>query len=137
MSAPRQQIQVEADQPIAGRHLLAVGHVDLEALTAQRHRLETDMHQDLGAVVGPERHRVPRFVHLDHHAGAGCEERLAERVDRQAVAHHALGEDRIRRLLERRRPAGEWGEQGEPRHFTCSGVGRGSSRTRSTDGTGS
>jgi hypothetical protein len=105
LGALRQQVQVEADQPVAGLDRVAVLDVNLEALAAQADGLQPHVHQDLGAVVGPQGDGVARGVHGDHPPVAGRVQGRAQRIDGQAVAQHALGEHRVGRLVQRGDPA--------------------------------
>ena len=44
-----QQVEIEADQRIEPLHARALGYARGEPAAAERHRVEPDMHQDLGA----------------------------------------------------------------------------------------
>ncbi len=54
---------------------------------------------------------MARAVHLRHAAIAWCEEDRARRVDRDAVADGALGEDRIAHTVESDDDAGHWRQE--------------------------
>ncbi len=62
------------------------------------------MNQDLRPLCCAQGQGVEGAVQLDHLAVAGREELTREGIDGDAAAHHALGEDGVGNLRQRRRP---------------------------------
>jgi hypothetical protein len=65
------------------------------------------MQQQLGAIVEPQRHCVRAVGDRQNLARRRRAQQALDRIDREAVAHHPLGEDCVGHCLERREPAGE------------------------------
>jgi hypothetical protein len=110
--AARHRVHVEAQERRPRGHARAGLHERGEALAAQRHRVEPHVDDELQPV-RLERHRVPGAVHLPHRRVARCDDRVAERVDRHAVAGEPLGEDRVRHLVERHDDARDGAREGD------------------------
>ena len=100
-----QQVDVEAQQLVAGLHALAFLDEDGKALAVQGHGLQTDVHQDFSPVGRAQGHGVAGAVHGGDHRVARRVQRRVQRIDGQAVAQHALGEHGVGGLVERRDPA--------------------------------
>src|SRR6185437_5541407 len=113
LRAPRDEIQIEGDEPLACRHFAARLHVRLEALPAHAHRIDADVHEDLGATVAAQRDRVLGFRERDDLSIARRMQHGARRIHREPVAQHSAGEDRVRDLIEWRAPAGKRREEDE------------------------
>ncbi len=62
------------------------------------------MDQDLGALGAAQRHGVAGLVQRHHLAVERRDDGIAERLDRDPVAHHPLGKDRVGNFVQRRRP---------------------------------
>ena len=102
-----QQVDVEGDQRLARHHPRALRDQNLEALALQRDGVDADMHQRLGAAIGAHRHRMAGAMNRGDDAVERRAQGRFNRVDGDAVAQHAAGEDRIVDLLDRHEPAAE------------------------------
>ena len=109
----RDVIGVEFDQHLTGAHGCALLDLRREALAAQPDRVDADMQQNLGALRRAQRHRVMRAGEMRDRAVAGRDQHAVERIDADAVAEHAFGEDGIGHAGERHHGAGERCEQHE------------------------
>src|SRR5262249_30525931 len=99
--------QVETDQRIPGAHLRALTRMRLEPFPSECHGVDADMQQDLATGCGPQRDCMPRGGQHQYLAVARCEQRAGSRVDRHAIAQHAICEHLVGCLGERAAPAGE------------------------------
>ena len=113
-----QIIEVEADQRLARQHLRARLYLRRQPLAAQRHGVDTDMADQLITVGAAQRDRMARLMHGQHGRVAGGAQRVVDRIDRNTVAQHLFGKDRVRHLGERRHPACQRGINGQVTHRT-------------------
>ncbi len=78
------------------------------------------MDQQLGAVGEPQGRGMGGLGNRDHRrVGGGAQHRL-DRVDGNSVAHHSLGEHRVRHLVQRSEPAGERRDEDDVGHWVKS-----------------
>ena len=70
--APCEQVEIEAEEWLAGAHLRALAHVRLKPLPRQGDRVETDVQEDLTAARQAQRHGVTRGGQHDHLGIARC-----------------------------------------------------------------
>ena len=112
----RQEIDIKAQQTVPGANPLPLLHVQLEALPAQCHRVDSHMEQDLGTLGCPQRYRMPGGRNRDQFAVARSVQRRAGGIDRKAVTEHSSGKHRIGSLIERRAPTGQGRNQDYLRH---------------------
>ncbi len=104
LGAPRQDVEIEAEQAVARGYGLPLADVRLESAALKGHRLQPDVHQDLGALHGTEGHGVAGAMDAEHQSRAGGVQTLAGRIYGDAVAQHALGEYWIGCLPDRQDP---------------------------------
>ena len=95
---------VEIDQRRAGFDPVADGDARREALALEQDGVDADVQQEARARFGLQEAGVVAGMQL--HDGARARRaqglrRVGRRFDRQAVTHHASGEDRVGNLLER------------------------------------
>jgi hypothetical protein len=101
---PREQIQVEADQPLTCPNTLALLHMQLEPLAAERHRVDSNMEQYPGPVLRAQSYCVAGGRNRYQLPIARGMEAASGRIDRHSVTEHASGENAVGRLLERGAP---------------------------------
>jgi hypothetical protein len=119
----RNEVQIEGDEPLSRRHSPASGHVRFEALAPESHRIDADVHEDLGAAVAAQRDRMFGFRQGDDLPVAGRMQRRARGIHCKPIAQHPAGEDRVWNLIERCAPACQRREQDETaRRLSCAHV---------------
>ena len=123
----RDEIRVEGDQRLAGRHPIALAHARSEALAVQTDRVDADVNQNLDPLVGRDRQRMGGPVHQRDEPGSRGQYLARGRIDRDPVAHRALREHRVRDALEGHEDSGERREQADPSRHRAHGVGGGAS----------
>ncbi len=101
----RKQVHVEADQWVSRSYGLSGGDKRGETLARERHGLQANVHQHLGALRRAQADRVPGRRNMDDDPVAGRVQGVARGVDSQAVAQHPTGEHGIRRLIQGADPA--------------------------------
>ena len=110
---------IEFDQRGAGFDPVAGGDARGEAFALEQDGVDADVQQHAGAALGLQEAGVMAGVQLHDGARTRCEQGQwagAQRLDRQAVAHHASGEDRVGNLFEwDDGPGKECGERGAGR----------------------
>ena len=117
-------VQVEADQLVTGPDPVADLDLRREALAAHLHGVQADVDQHLEVAEGADRDGVRGRVNVDDLPVARGEEVVAQRVDRDALADHLLGEDRVGHLLDRHDDARQRGLQVKTRDGRCGSVRR-------------
>src|SRR5262249_47287010 len=96
----REQIQIEADEGLTHANLLALPHMQLKPFAAKGHGVDSDMEQYLRPGVSPQRNCMSGGWNSNQLALTGSVQGRIGRIDRQAIAEHAPGEDAIRCLVE-------------------------------------
>jgi hypothetical protein len=129
-SAPRDEIDVETQEWIAGAHRVAILHDRVKAFSAQGHGIEADVDDDLEAE-RLDRHRVASSVDEAYDRIAWRDDDIAQRVDRDTVAREPLCEGRVRDRIERNENAGNGRDQRERAAIRCRRTG---GRWRQRDG---
>jgi hypothetical protein len=124
LRAGRHPVQVEADELVTGADLVADLDLRVEALATHLQGIETDVQQHLEVSQGPDGDGVQGGVQVDDLTVTRREETIAQGVDRDALADHLLGEDRIGDLLDRHQDACQRGLEVETRHGRCRGFRR-------------
>lgn len=84
--------------------MLTSGDVRREPFAAQPYGIDAEVDQQLGPVREPERDGVRGGRGGHHFSVAGRHDLARERLDREPVAHHALGEDRVGHGVQTGRP---------------------------------
>ena len=99
-----QRVEVEIDQRLAARHLVADRNLGGKTAATQLHRVDADMHQQFDPALPAQGDGMAAGVQGQHLSVARRVQCGAERVDRRAVAQHPPGEHGIGHLVERGRP---------------------------------
>ena len=102
-----QQLQVEAQQHIAGAHAVALAHLRRKTLAAQGHGIDAHVHQDFRAAGRAQGNGMARGRDRNHLAVAGRAQLVAGRIERRALAQHGAREHFVGNFRERAAPAGE------------------------------
>ena len=117
----RDEIGVEGDQRLAGRHAIPLPHARREALAIQRDGIDADVHENLETLVGRDGQSMRCAVQERHPAGGRRQQLARGGIDRDSVSHRTLREHRVRYALERHEDSGERREQGDS--LRCRGHG--------------
>ena len=135
---PGDEVGVEGEEHLPRDDPAPLRHARHEAPAAEGDRVEADVQHHLDPRVRDERDRMPRRVDRRDDAVARGEEERRDRVDSDAVAEEAVGEDRVgdpvdrydrarqRRLQRERRLGGSGGGAAWRSFVHGSGKGRGS-----------
>ena len=110
----RNQIRIEVEERVARVYHVALADEGGESLSLERDGVEADVNDDLQPV-RLQRHRVPGAMDLEHPGIARREQPIAQRIDRDAIAHEALRERGIRHLFEGHDDPGQRGDDGQRR----------------------
>ena len=124
LGSGRHLVQVEADQLVPGPDPVADLDLGVEALAAHLDGVEADVEQHLEVAEGADRDGVRGRVQVDDLPVARGEEVVAQGVDRDALADHLLGEDRVGHLLDRHDDTRQRRLQGKTRDRRCGSVRR-------------
>ena len=92
---------------VAGLDPVAILDPRGEARAFQVNRIQADMHQQLEAARGCQRQGMVRGMQHDHLAVTRRGQRLADRVQRDPVPDHLLGENRVRHAFDGHQVAGQ------------------------------
>jgi hypothetical protein len=111
-------------------NVVSDGDLRREPLAAHVHGVQTDVEQHLEPTGRADRDRMVRRVELGYDTVAGSEQPVTERINRDTLADHVLGKDRVRDLLDRDDQSGDRRHQSEVGHRTSGGVGAHSCSSR-------
>ena len=113
LGAGCEDLGIELDQRIAGAHEVPVLHLWPEAFALERDGLQADVHQHFEAAGRLERDRVVRGVKAPHDTVAGRAQTIRDGIDRDTLADHLGGEDRVGDLGEGDQRSAHGGSQCE------------------------
>jgi hypothetical protein len=135
LGAGRHLVQVEGDELVAGADLVADLDLGGEAFAAHLQGVQTDVEQNLEVSQGPDGDGMGGGMQVADLTVTRGEETVAQGVDRDALADHLLGEDRVGNLLDRHQDTSQWGLQVKTRHGRGRGLRRhGCSPSAGVDG---
>ncbi|MNE12190.1 hypothetical protein D3C80_1049740 [compost metagenome] len=139
LGARRNHIEVQGQQRVAGLHPIPGGDMSGKARAVQAYRLQPQVDQDFGPLVGANADGVAGAGQDRHHSVKRRAHRDAGRVDGQAVADQACGEGLIRDFVQGADPAVDRGVNDQfRRHQSSPRRAAGSeTRTQSTPHMGS
>ncbi len=108
----RDQIRIEVEERVTRVYHVALADEGGEPLSLERDGVQTDVNDDLQPV-RLQRHRVPGPMHLEHPGIARREQPVAERIDRDAIAHESLRERGIRHPFQGHDDPGQRSDDGQ------------------------
>jgi hypothetical protein len=85
--AASQHVEIEFQQRLSSSHSRALRHQRIEASAVQPDSIDTDVKQNLGAVIRAQSHRMHGRGNRNDLAITGRMQRVACRIDGNAVAH--------------------------------------------------
>src|SRR5210317_1949568 len=106
----QQQVHVETQQFLPCDDSVARLDVGRESFTSEAYRVDTDVDQNLCAIVGAQVHCMARFGNRDDLRVERSTNDIVRGVDRNAVPEYSTAEDRVRAVVETRAPATHWCE---------------------------
>ncbi len=116
LGGARHDVEIDADQLVAGANRCSRPHARLESPTAQADGIDADVNQEVDALRGADGYGVGGCRQRGDLTGAGREQNSAGRIDGEPVAEHALREYRVGNFVERAQPAIEGREDLKVRH---------------------
>ena len=91
-------LRIELNQSVASSNNIALSNLHAEALTVQVHGIQTNVNQQLNAVLQLQTHSVARGVGCSNLTGCGSNDSGTGRLNRHTLAQLACSENRVRNI---------------------------------------
>ena len=91
-------LRIELNQSVASSNNIALSNLHAEALTVQVHGIQTNVNQQLNAVLQLQTHSVARGVGCSNLTGCGSNNSGTGRLNRHTLAQLACSENRVRNI---------------------------------------